>query len=143
MLGNKKSSGHYDTILSASIEIVGDVKVSGGLHIDGVVKGNIVADASSSAIVRISEKGRVEGSISVPRVIVNGVVIGDVHASSHVELAEKAVINGDLYYTMMEMVLGAKVNGKLVHQPEQKGKKKMFGGKDNAPEEVAVTEDKS
>ncbi len=138
MWNSDKKVGHYDTILSASVEIVGDIKVTGGLHIDGVVKGNILADDSSSAMVRISEKGRVEGSISVPRIIVNGEVIGDVQASQHIELAQKAVITGNVYYTMMEMVLGARVNGNLIHRPEQKGKKRMFGGND--VEAVALAE---
>ena len=128
MWSSDKKVGHYDTILSSSVEIIGDIKVTGGLHIDGVVKGNIVADDSGSAMVRISEKGRVDGSISVPRIIVNGEVIGDVHASQHIELAQKAAITGNVYYTMMEMVLGARVNGNLIHSPEQKGKKKLFGG---------------
>ncbi|WP_419812573.1 bactofilin family protein [Bacterioplanoides sp.] len=113
---DKGASTHYDTLISAKTEIVGDVKFTGGLHVDGLIKGNLLADAGSDAVVRISDKGRVEGQINAPNVIINGNVVGDVHAGKYIELAKKAQVNGDVYYQAMEMVLGAQVNGKLNHQ---------------------------
>lgn len=123
MFGSKEktSNQHYDTLISSKTEIIGDVKFTGGLHVDGVVKGSLFAEAGSSAVVRISDKGRIEGQITAPNVIINGKVIGDVHATEYIELAKKAEVTGDVYYQMMEMVLGAQVNGKLNHQA--KGKK--------------------
>ncbi len=122
MFGSKEKANnpHYDTLISSKTEIVGDVKFTGGLHIDGVVKGNLIAEPGSSAVVRISDKGRVEGQINAPNIIVNGKVIGDVHATEYIELAKKAEVNGDVYYQMMEMVLGAQVNGKLNYQAKSK-----------------------
>lgn len=118
---DKTNNPHYDTLISSKTEIIGDVKFTGGLHVDGVIKGNLIAEAGSSAVIRISDKGRIEGQITAPNIIVNGKVIGDVHATEYIELAKKAEVNGDVYYQMMEMVLGAQVNGKLHHQA--KGKK--------------------
>lgn len=116
-----KSNAHYDTLISVKTEIIGDVKFTGGLHIDGVVKGNLIAEPNSGALVRVSEKGRVEGQINAPNIIINGKVTGDVYSGEYIELAKKAQVVGDVYYHSMEMVLGAEVNGKLHHQP--KGKK--------------------
>jgi cytoskeletal protein CcmA (bactofilin family) len=121
---DKGSNTHYDTLISVKTEITGDVKFTGGLHIDGVIKGNLVAEAGSGAVVRVSDKGRVEGQISAPNIIINGKVIGDVHASEYIELAKKAQVTGDVYYQMMEMVMGAEVNGKLHHQAKGDGRKK-------------------
>ena len=121
---DKGSNTHYDTLISVKTEITGDVKFTGGLHIDGVIKGNLVAEAGSGAVVRVSDKGRVEGQISAPNIIVNGKVIGDVHAGEYIELAKKAQVNGDVYYQMMEMVKGAEVNGKLHHQTKGDSRKK-------------------
>ena len=45
-------------------------------------------------------------------------VIGDVHVSEHVELMSKARITGNVYYNLIEMAIGAEVNGKLVHSQE-------------------------
>ena len=127
---DKGSNTHYDTLISVKTEITGDVKFTGGLHIDGVIKGNLVAEAGSGAVVRVSDKGRVEGQISAPNIIINGKVIGDVHAGEYIELAKKAQVTGDVYYQMMEMVMGAEVNGKLHHQAKGDNRKK--------PETVAV-----
>lgn len=112
---NKSGNASYDTLVSAKTEIIGDIKFSGGLHIEGVVKGNLIGEPNSSAVVRISDKGRVEGQVSSPNIIINGVVNGDVNSLKYIELAKKAKINGNLNYKMMEMVLGAQVNGQLNH----------------------------
>lgn len=135
---DKGSNTHYDTLISVKTEITGDVKFTGGLHIDGVIKGNLVAEAGSGAVVRVSDKGRVEGQISAPNIIVNGKVIGDVHAGEYIELAKKAQVNGDVYYQMMEMVMGAEVNGKLHHQTKGDSHKKPEPAPVVAESEVKV-----
>ena len=47
--------------------------------------------------------------------MVNGRIDGNVLANNKVELYEKSRINGDLHYNLLEMAVGAGVNGKLVH----------------------------
>ncbi|GGY52715.1 hypothetical protein GCM10011297_26890 [Bacterioplanes sanyensis] len=133
---DKGSSAHFDTLVSSKTEIAGDLKFTGGLHVDGVIKGNLLAEAGSGAIVRISDKGRVEGQIHAPNIIINGEVHGDVHAGEYIELAKKARVTGDVYYHAMEMVLGAEVNGKLNHQAKGQTKKK-----DQAPDPAAMSND--
>lgn len=117
---NTNSADHYDTLISSKTEIVGDIKFKGGLQVEGVIKGNLVAEPGNSAIVRISDTGRIEGQINAPNVVVNGAVVGDIHATEYIELAKKARVQGDVYYHKMEMVLGSEVNGKLVHQGKDK-----------------------
>lgn len=112
---SKPSSHHFDTLISGKAEIVGDMHFSGGLHIDGKIYGNIIADDTSNAVVRISEKGVVVGEISAPHVIINGSVTGDIHSCEHLELASKASIAGDVYYNLIEMVMGSQVSGQLKH----------------------------
>jgi len=69
----------------------------------------------------LSERGTIEGEVKVPNVVVNGSVIGDVHAAGHVELASQARVHGNVYYSLIEMAMGAEVNGKLMHQIEKNG----------------------
>ena len=88
---------------------------------DGRIRGKVVADEGSDAVLRISEVGEVTGDINAPHVIINGTVNGDVYAPAHLELAEKASINGSVYYCLIEMAMGASVNGNLVHQREPVG----------------------
>lgn len=116
---DKSSNTHYDTLISSKTEIVGDVRFSGGLHVDGVIKGNLLAEAGSGAVVRISDQARVEGEIHAPNIIINGPVVGDIHSGEYIELAKHARISGDVYYNTMEMVLGASVNGQLHHKADQ------------------------
>lgn len=126
MLGKKKQkprrpTGNFDTLISSRADIHGDVHFSGGLHVDGRVCGMLVADEGSDAVLRISEVGTVEGDIRAPHVIINGTVKGDVYASAHLELAANAAIHGNVYYNLIEMAMGATVNGSLVHQNEPAG----------------------
>lgn len=113
---NAPPTNHFDTLISGKAEIVGDIHFSGGLHIDGRVFGNIIADDESKAVLRVSDKGVVEGEVSAPHVIVNGTIIGDVHSSEHLELAAKAAVKGNIFYNTVEMVMGAQVDGRLAHR---------------------------
>ncbi|MGC8120124.1 bactofilin family protein [Marinobacter sp. VGCF2001] len=126
MLGKKKqkprrSPGHFDTLISGKTTVEGDVHFSGGLHVDGTVKGRVVAEEGSDAVVRLSEVGEILGDVVAPHIIINGKVKGDVHASTHLELAEKAVVTGNVYYRLIEMAMGATVNGNLVRKDETSG----------------------
>lgn len=111
----KTSTGPAHTLVSRSTEIVGDIHFSGELIIEGRVKGNIYADDDSQALIRIAEKGAVEGEVCVPSAIVNGLVQGDLRSANHLELAAKAVVVGNVYYNLIEMVMGSEVNGNLMH----------------------------
>ncbi|MEM1155748.1 MAG: polymer-forming cytoskeletal protein [Pseudomonadota bacterium] len=118
MLGSKKSGASISgktTLLSTATVIKGDILFSGVLDVEGLVQGNIVAESGKDALVRVIDKGRVEGEIRSPSVVINGTVDGDVHSSVHLELASKARVTGNVYYARVEMAAGAEVNGGLAH----------------------------
>lgn len=114
----KRKATRIDTLVGQHTEIQGDIKFSGGLHIDGTVKGNVIAENDGRSMISLSECGTIEGEVRVPYIVLNGVVTGDVHGSEHVELSSKARITGNVYYNLIEMAIGAEVNGKLVHSLE-------------------------
>ncbi|MBT7950686.1 MAG: polymer-forming cytoskeletal protein [Gammaproteobacteria bacterium] len=120
MWGNnqKRRATRIDTLIGQHSEVLGDIKFSGGLHIDGTIKGNVIAERDSHSMLSLSEQGTIEGEVNVPFVVLNGVVIGDVHGGDHVELASKARVTGNVYYNLIEMAIGAEVNGKLVHMQD-------------------------
>ena len=117
----KRKQGMAHTLVSRTTEIVGDIHFNGELIIEGKVKGNIYAEDESGALIRVTEKGCVEGEICVPSVVVNGLVQGDVRSANHIELAAKAVVMGNVYYHLIEMVMGSEVNGNLMHIGSSKG----------------------
>lgn len=131
MLGMRKGkkSVRMDTLIGHRSEVIGDIKFSGGLHVEGTVKGNIASEDSATSLIQLSESGTIEGELKAPFITINGVVVGDVHGHEHVELAPKARIMGNVYYGLIEMAVGAEVNGKLIHiepldNPEEIGQVK-------------------
>ena len=113
--GKKKfNSVRVDTLIGKGTVITGGVSFVGGLHVDGRVEGNVTAGDSTDTVLVLSENGSIEGEVNVPNIVLNGVVDGDVHSSEHLELAANARVSGDVYYNLLEMAVGAEVNGKLV-----------------------------
>jgi len=113
---NKKTT-RIDSLIGQNTEIQGEVKFSGGVHIDGKIQGKVIGENDGSSLLSQSEYGEIEGEVRSPYVVINGIVNGDVHGSRHVELLSNAKIKGNVYYNLVELAVGAEVNGKLVHTP--------------------------
>ena len=125
MFGSRRKkfkSAKVDTLIGQNAEMQGNVVYKGGLHVDGKVKGNVMADDESDSMLILSERGVIEGEIRVPNVLLNGEVNGDVHACERVELARHARVNGNVYYNLLEMAMGAEINGNMVHRKRQEKK---------------------
>ena len=113
---NKKTT-RIDSLIGQNTEIQGEVRFSGGVHIDGKIKGKVIGENDSTSLLSQSEHGEIEGEVRSPYIVINGIVNGDMHASRHVELLSNAKIKGNVYYNLVELSVGAEVNGKLVHTP--------------------------
>lgn len=113
--------GSNHTLISKGTRIVGDVHFNGELNVQGQVVGNILGEGNAE--LEISQTGKVEGQIQAPKVIVRGLVQGDIRCTKHLELGATAVVNGNVFYTLIEMVKGSQVNGSLVHVSEAEAKK--------------------
>ncbi|MEM6511453.1 MAG: polymer-forming cytoskeletal protein [Pseudomonadota bacterium] len=119
MFGSKQRRHNaVETLIGGNTQISGDLHFTGGCHIDGTVKGNVSADPDSHAALTVSEDGNIDGGVTVPYVLLNGIVRGDVYANQRVELGPTARVIGNVYYNLIEMAIGAEINGKLVHQAE-------------------------
>jgi len=112
-----KKTTRIDSLIGQDTELQGELKFSGGVHIDGKIKGKVIGKNDGRSLLSQSEHGEIEGEVSSPYVVINGIVNGDVHASRHVELLSNAKIKGNVYYNLVELSVGAEVNGKLVHTP--------------------------
>lgn len=108
-----------DTLIGRQTEILGDVRFSGGLHVDGKIVGKVLAASEKSATVSVSETGVVEGDIRAPNVVLNGQVIGDIQAKEHIALGANARITGNVYYKGIEMTGGAVINGQMIHEGDE------------------------
>jgi cytoskeletal protein CcmA (bactofilin family) len=125
MFGGKvsKPQNRIDSLIGEGTTVEGDISFSGGLRIDGHVRGNVLAMDKQASTLVLSEKARVEGEIRISHAVINGTVQGPVHASEYVELQAKCNVTGDVYYKTLEIQLGAVVQGRLVHQEEAQAPK--------------------
>ena len=103
-----------DTLVGSGTMLKGDLEFTGGLRVDGHIKGHVSAHDSNTGTVVLSESGVIEGDINVPHIVVNGTVNGNIVSTGHVELQIKAKVTGDIHYKAVEMELGAVLNGSLV-----------------------------
>lgn len=113
---SNKPNGRIDSLIGAGTTVAGDLTFAGGLRIDGEVKGNVRSAADSQGMLVISERARVEGEIHVSHLVINGTVAGPVTSTEFLELQPGARVSGDVFYTSLEMHLGAVVQGRLVYQ---------------------------
>ncbi|MDH3369914.1 MAG: polymer-forming cytoskeletal protein [Gammaproteobacteria bacterium] len=118
---NDKPCNTIDTLVGAKTEVKGDIVFFGGLRVDGKVRGNIIAKGEGNSTLVLSENATVTGNITVPHIITNGAIKGNVRAAERIELQSKAEISGDVYYKVIEMALGAVVNGNLVRESVETG----------------------
>jgi cytoskeletal protein CcmA (bactofilin family) len=120
MFGKKtenKRQGQIDSLIGAGTQVDGNLRFTGGLRIDGEVKGNIeAADGASSSTLVLSEHGRIEGAVTVSHLILNGTIVGAVTVTESLEMQSKARIVGDVDYAVIEMHQGAVIEGRLVHR---------------------------
>lgn len=150
MFGNKNSSknknspkakaGAADTLICKQTKITGDINFSGVLYIDGHILGNVSADDLEDSLLTIGTNGYVEGEINVPHVMILGRVKGDVHALEHVELMPNSRVEGDVYYKLIEMTMGAEVNGQMVHKVEKQKLLSHHGKRASDKKEEASTQ---
>ncbi len=120
--GNKPQN-RIDCLIGAGTTIEGNITFSGGLRVDGHVRGDVIAADEKPGTLVLSEQARIEGEIHVSHVVINGTVVGAIHAGEYAELQAKANVTGDVYYRTLEMQLGAVVQGRLVYKPEGKSDK--------------------
>ena len=118
IMGKKKEV----TLIAKDAELVGDISFSSQLIVNGVLKGSITG-VDPGAAITVSPTGRVIGDIRAPMVLIHGRVEDTVYAIDALEVADGAVIQGDLHYQVLQMHMGASVQGRLIHMvPEQASK---------------------
>ncbi len=125
MFGSKttKPQNRIDSLVGVGTVVDGNITFTGGLRVDGHVRGNVTASDEQPSTLVLSEKAQIEGEIRVSHAVINGTVIGPVHGTEYVELQPKSNVTGDVHYRTLEIQLGAVVQGRLVHQEGDKAQK--------------------
>jgi cytoskeletal protein CcmA (bactofilin family) len=114
---SKKKQPAIRSLIADGNHIEGNVQFTDGLRIDGSIVGDVRSSEEKNSILVISETASIVGEVHADHVIVNGTVRGPVYARSMLELQPKARIEGDVYYTALEMHQGAIIAGLLRPTP--------------------------
>jgi cytoskeletal protein CcmA (bactofilin family) len=139
MFGKKAIPSEIGSLIGAGTTVNGDVIFSGGLRVDGIVRGAVrCTEGDKGGVLVISEHGSIEGEVRASHLVVAGRIQGPVHASELVELQPKAQIHGDLQYRAIEMHHGAIVEGLMVHIPAEGRSAARPGGNGAARSEKAT-----
>jgi cytoskeletal protein CcmA (bactofilin family) len=123
MFGKSNKPSPIDSLIGAGTTIEGNVTFTGGLRVDGHVKGNVKAAGNKPGTLVVSELAKVEGDIDVAHVVINGTVAGPVRASEYAELLPKARVTGNVSYKSIEIHVGAIVMGQMIYESPQKSEK--------------------
>ena len=103
------------TLIAANAQVEGDIRFSGELYVSGRVTGSITAAKSGKgATLVVSEGGSVKGNVRVANAVVGGNVEGDMHVRERLEMSKTAKVRGDIYYKLVELNMGAVVEGRLM-----------------------------
>ena len=101
------------SLIATGVEVVGDVIVTDGVRVDGRVAGNVLSKPDARGLLVLSEKGRIDGGVSVHDAVINGEITGDVEVDHFLELQANARITGNIRYRNLQMECGARVSGRL------------------------------
>jgi cytoskeletal protein CcmA (bactofilin family) len=126
MFSKTNKPSPIDSLIGAGSTITGNIEFTGGLRVDGTVKGNIHAVGDKPGTLVLSELAKVEGEIDVGHIVINGTVAGPVRASEYIELMPKARVTGDVTYKTIEIHVGAIVMGRMVHVGEARASDKVI-----------------
>ncbi len=121
---SKKPNRTVGTFIGSDARISGDIQFVGNAVMNGFLEGNVKAEGSDSKLI-IDERGHVKGSVVVPHLLVNGMIEGEVCVAERLKLGPKARIIGDVRYKLLEISIGAQIEGKLIHKSEGALSKKI------------------
>jgi cytoskeletal protein CcmA (bactofilin family) len=121
MFNRDSKQARIDTLIGKASRVHGDLEFVGGLHLDGSIAGNVRADPSQDSSLSVSETGSIEGNVEAADVMLSGAVKGDIFARGRVVLGATARVQGNVYYGVIEMTLGAQIMGKLTRVAETAG----------------------
>ena len=114
--GNFKSSADKDkppaSVISQDLHIVGNVKTTGDIQIEGTVEGDIRAH-----LLTIGETATINGEVVADDVIINGRIVGRVRGLK-VRLTSTARVEGDIIHKTIAIESGAHFEGSVQRQED-------------------------
>ncbi|WP_319823482.1 polymer-forming cytoskeletal protein [Thalassovita sp.] len=100
------------SVLSSDLTIVGNLKTTGDIQVEGAVEGDIRAH-----LLTVGESATIRGEIVADDVVVNGRVVGRVRGLK-VRLTSTARVEGDIIHKTIAIESGAHFEGSVQRQDD-------------------------
>ena len=100
------------SILSSDLTVVGNLKTTGDIQIEGTVEGDIRAH-----LLTVGESATIRGEIVADDIVVNGRVVGRVRGLK-VRLTSTARVEGDIIHKTIAIESGAHFEGSVQRQDD-------------------------
>lgn len=100
------------SVLSADLTVVGNLKTTGDIQVEGTVEGDIRAH-----LLTVGETATIKGEIVADDIVVNGRVVGRVRGLK-VRLTATARVEGDIIHKTIAIESGAHFEGSVQRQDD-------------------------
>ncbi len=100
------------SVLSSDLTVVGNLKTTGDIQVEGTVEGDIRAH-----LLTVGESATIRGEIVADDIVVNGRVIGRVRGLK-VRLTSTARVEGDIIHKTIAIESGAHFEGSVQRQED-------------------------
>ncbi|MGL6208478.1 MAG: bactofilin family protein [Paracoccaceae bacterium] len=100
------------SVLSSDLTVVGNLRTSGDIQVEGTVEGDIRAH-----LLTVGETATIKGEIVADDIVVNGRVIGKVRGLK-VRLTSTARVEGDIIHKTIAIESGAHFEGSVQRQDD-------------------------
>ena len=113
MMKKKRKFVAITTLIDKDIMISGDTTYTGGIRIDGKIKGNLKVHGDEGSLLIMGYGSTITGDVEVEKAIINGEINGNVKCNDYLELNTNAIVNGSIEYDIIKVQEGAKITGDL------------------------------
>lgn len=102
----------HASVLSSDLTVIGNLKTTGDIQIEGVVEGDVRAH-----LLTVGETATIKGEIVADDIVVNGRVVGRVRGLK-VRLTSSARVEGDIIHKTIAIESGAHFEGSVQRQED-------------------------
>lgn len=103
---------HGHTLIANGTQMIGDIRFSGLLRIDGRVDGKVMVHEGKKGMLILSRSAVINGPVKCSDLVTDGTINGTVNVDGRLECRAQSVITGEVHYGNMHISEGAVIEGR-------------------------------